>query len=216
MADWIIYIRSEAICRLKPFPLQVCGLHSRILMESKKWKKLKKNQKKSGRLLILGIKKEPSWCCGIFTQTIYIYIHFIFFKWSKKIWNQNVLKKYLIPPPQDKNKIGTKWQFDLSWSYHLLNQHQRDVWNAGISFCVDKTCLREPPFPQYTTPRSDREQRRYLDLRCYPQSDLAVPRMQLFFQDMLMRFFLLFSSLSLFFFLAVYTCRLRLWGLRSF
>lgn len=36
MADLIIYIRSEAICRLKPFPLQVCGLHSRILMESKK------------------------------------------------------------------------------------------------------------------------------------------------------------------------------------
>lgn len=35
-------------------------------------------------------------------------------------------------------------------------------------------------------------------------------------QDMLMRFFLLFSSLSLFFFLAVYTCRLRLWGLQSF
>lgn len=111
-----------------------------------------------------------------------------------------MLKSIWYLPPQDKNKIGTKWQFDLSWSYHLLNQHQRDVWNAGVSFCVDKTCLREPPFPQYTTPRSDREQRRYLDLRCYPQSDLAVPRMQLFFQDMLMRFFLLFSSLSLFFF----------------
>lgn len=33
-----------------------------------------------------------------------------------------------------------------------------------------------------------------------------------FLQDMLMRFFLL----SLLFFLAVYTCRLRLWGLQSF
>lgn len=43
------------------------------------------------------------------------------------------------------------------------------------------------------------------------------PECSFFFQDMLMRFFLLFSSLSLFFFfLAVYTCRLRLWGLRSF
>lgn len=45
MADWIIYIRSEAICRLKPFPLQVCGLHSRILMESKKRKNLIKIKK---------------------------------------------------------------------------------------------------------------------------------------------------------------------------
>lgn len=110
-----------------------------------------------------------------------------------------MLKSIWYLPPQDKNKIGTKWQFDLSWSYHLLNQHQRDVWNAGVSFCVDKTCLREPPFPQYTTPRSDREQRRYLDLRSYPQSDLAVPRMQLFFAGYADE---IFSSLlfSLFFF----------------
>lgn len=46
MADWIIYIKSEAICRLKPFPLQVCGLHSRILMESK-MKKIEKKSKKN-------------------------------------------------------------------------------------------------------------------------------------------------------------------------
>lgn len=39
------------------------------------------------------------------------------------------------------------------------------------------------------------------------------PECSFFLQDMLMRFFLLFS---LFFYLAGYTCRLRLWGLRSF
>lgn len=55
MADWIIYIRSEAICRLKPFPLQVCGLHSRILMESKNeknWKKLED--------FYMGSRKSPA------------------------------------------------------------------------------------------------------------------------------------------------------------
>lgn len=117
---------------------------------------------------------------------------------KKKIEIKKCLKVF-DTSPQHKNEVGTKWQYDLSWSYHLQNEHQRDVWNAGVSFCVDKTCLREPPFPQYTTPRSDREQRRYLDLRRYPQSDLAVPRMQWFFsREMLMRFF--FSLLSFFFF----------------
>lgn len=157
-------------------------------------RKIEKNQED----FYLGSRKSPA---DAVAYSHKLYIHFFFFMWSEKFVNLNVLKKYLIPPPpQDKNKIGTKWQFDLSWSYHLLNQHQRDVWNAGVSFCVDKTCLREPPFPQYTTPRSDREQRRYLDLRCYPQSDLAV-ECSFFLQDMLMRFFssLLFS-LSLFFF----------------
>lgn len=133
-------------------------------------------------------------------HTNYIYISFSSSE-VKKIEIKKCLKVFDTSPPQDKNKIGTKWQFDLSWSYHLLNQHQRDVWNAGVGFCVDKTCLREPPFPQYTTPRSDREQRRYLDLRCYPQSDLAVPRMQRFFAGYADEIFssLLFS-LSLFFF----------------
>lgn len=176
----------------------------------KKFDKNKKNQED----FYLGSRKSPA---NAVAYSHKLYIHFFFFMWSEKFVNLNVLKKYLIPPPQDKNKIGTKWQFDLSWSYHLLNQHQRDVWNAGVSFCVDKTCLREPPFPQYTTPRSDREQRRYLDLRCYPQSDLAVPRMQLFFCRICWWDFFFSSLLSLFFFfLAVYTCRLRLWGLRSF
>lgn len=151
----------------------------------------------------------------------HIHINYIYISFSssevKNLWIKMCLKSIWYLPPQDKNKIGTKWQFDLSWSYHLLNQHQRDVWNAGVSFCVDKTCLREPPFPQYTTPRSDREQRRYLDLRCYPQSDLAVPRMQLFFCRICWWdfFFSSLLSLSLFFFLAVYTCRLRLWGLHE-
>lgn len=132
-------------------------------------------------------------------HTNYIYISFS----SSEVKKFEIKKclKVFDTSPQDKNKIGTKWQFDLSWSYHLLNQHQRDVWNAGVSFCVDKTCLREPPFPQYTTPRSDREQRRYLDLRCYPQSDLAVPRMQRFFAGYADE---IFSSLSPFFFGCVY------------
>lgn len=125
-----------------------------------------------------------------------------------------MLKKYLIPPPQDKNKIGTKWQYDLI--YHLLNQHQRDVWNAGVSFCVDKTCLREPPFPQYTTPRSDREQRRYLDLRCYPQSDLAVPRMQLFFAGYADEIFFFSSLLSLSFFFGCVYMQVETLGLTKF
>lgn len=153
-------------------------------------RKIEKNQED----FYLGSRKSPA---NAVAYSHKLYIHFFFFMWSEKFVNLNVLKKYLIPPPQDKNKIGTKWQFDLSWSYHLLNQHQRDVWNAGVSFCVDKTCLREPPFPQYTTPRSDREQRRYLDLRRYPQSDLAVPRMQLFFAEYADE---IFSSLSPFFF----------------
>lgn len=208
MADWIIYIRSEAICRLKPFPLQVCGLHSRILMESKKWKKLKK------------IRKTFTWDQERAQLMLWhIHINYIYISFSSSEVKKFEIKKCLKvfdTSPQDKNKIGTKWQFDLSWSYHLLNQHQRDVWNAGVSFCVDKTCLREPPFPQYTTPRSDREQRRYLDLRCYPQSDLAVPRMQLFFAGYADEIFFFSSLLSLSFFLAVYICRLRLWGLRSF
>lgn len=131
----------------------------------------------------------------------HIHINYIYISFSssevKNLWIKKCLKIFDTSPPQDKNKIGTKWQYDLSWSYHLLNQHQRDVWNAGVSFCVDKTCLREPPFPQYTTPRSDREQRRYLDLRCYPQSDLAVPRMQLFFAEYADEIFS--SLLSLFF-----------------
>lgn len=130
----------------------------------------------------------------------HIHINYIYISFSSSEVKKFEIKKCLKVfdnSPQDKNKIGTKWQFDLSWSYHLLNQHQRDVWNAGVSFCVDKTCLREPPFPQYTTPRSDREQRRYLDLRCYPQSDLAVPRMQLFFAEYADE---IFSSLSPFFF----------------
>lgn len=158
---------------------------------------MKKNEKKSKK-----IRKSFTWYQERAQLMLWhIHTNYIYISFSSKIWNQNVLKKYLIPPPQDKNKIGTKWQFDLSWSYHLLNQHQRDVWNAGVSFCVDKTCLREPPFPQYTTPRSDREQRRYLDLRCYPQSDLAVPRMQLFFAGYADEIFSSFLfSLSLFFF----------------
>lgn len=175
----------------------------------KKFDKNKKNQED----FYLGSRKSPA---NAVAYSPKLYIHFFFFKWSEKFEIKMCLKSIWYLPPQDKNKIGTKWQFDLSWSYHLLNQHQRDVWNAGVSFCVDKTCLREPPFPQYTTPRSDREQRRYLDLRRYPQSDLAVPRMQLFLAGYADEIFLLFSSLSLFFFLAVYTCRLRLWGLRSF
>lgn len=198
MADWIIYIRSEAICRLKPFPLQVCGLHSRILMESKNeknWKKLED--------FYMGSRKSPA---NAVAYSHKLYIHFFFFKWSEKFEIKMCLKSIWYLPPQDKNKIGTKWQYDLSWSYHLLNQHQRDVWNAGVSFCVDKTCLREPPFPQYTTPRSDREQRRYLDLRCYPQSDLAVPRMQLFFAGYADEIFssLLFSLSSFFIWLGIH------------
>lgn len=80
MADWIIYNKSEAICRLKPFPLQVCGLHSRILMESKNWKKIEKNQED----FYLGSRKSPA---DVVAYSHKLYIHFIFFKWSKKIWN---------------------------------------------------------------------------------------------------------------------------------
>lgn len=80
MADWIIYIKSEAICRLKPFRLQVCGLHSRILMESKNWKKIKKNQED----FYLGSRKSPA---DAVAYSHKLYIHFFFFKWSEKFVN---------------------------------------------------------------------------------------------------------------------------------
>lgn len=148
-------------------------------------------KKKTQEEFYLGSRKSQA---ATVANSHKLYIHFICFKWRKKIEIKKCLKVF-DTSPQHKNKISTKWQYDLSWSYHLQNEHQRDVWNAGVSFCVDKACLREPPFPRYTTPRSDREQRRYLDLRRYPQSDLAVPRMQCFF--CWWDFF--FSSLILFF-----------------
>lgn len=93
MADWIIYIKSEAICRLKP----VCGLHSRILMESKKWKnliKIKKNQED----FYLGSRKSPA---NAVAYSHKLYIHFFFFKWSEKFEIKMCLKSiWYLPPPR--------------------------------------------------------------------------------------------------------------------
>lgn len=101
MADWIIYIRSEAICRLKPFPLQVCGLHSRILMESKKWKKIEKKSKK--------IRKTFTWDqerAQLMLWHIHIYYIYISFSSSevKKIEIKKCLKVFDTSPPKIKIK----------------------------------------------------------------------------------------------------------------
>lgn len=154
----------------------------------------------------------------------HIHINYIYISFSssevKNLWIKKCLKIFDTSPPQDKNKIGTKWQFDLSWSYHLLNQHQRDVWNAGVSFCVDKTCLREPPFPQVhnTSQWQGAEEVPRSPMLSAIRSGCS-QNAAFFCRICWWDFFfssLLFSSLSLFFFLAVYTCRLRLWGLQSF
>lgn len=100
MADWIIYIRSEAICRLKPFPLQVCGLHSRILMESKKWKKRKKI-KKNQEDFYFGSRKSPT---DAVAYSHKLYIHFFFFKWSEKFEIKMCLKSIWYLPPKIKIK----------------------------------------------------------------------------------------------------------------
>lgn len=102
MADWIIYIKSEAICRLKPFPLQVCGLHSRILMEKmKKWKKIEKKLKNQEDFY-LGSRKSPAKAVA-YSHKLYIYISFSSSE-VKNLWIKMCLKSIWYLPPKIKIK----------------------------------------------------------------------------------------------------------------